>query len=93
MTAAEVVGTTRASAAQIRAVYAVMRLLAEDDRERGVPPSAAYCDACRRDRPAVGSVDYGGTRLCNGCATEYEVLRVSKLTADTAGFLAKRTVR
>lgn len=90
MTTADVTVATHASEAQIRAVYTVMRLLAEDDRERVAPTASVHCDACRRDRPAAGSIDYAGTRLCNGCATEYEVLRVSKLTPDTAGFLAKR---
>lgn len=82
-------GAASERAAQIQAVYAVMRLLAEDDRLRVHHDHIVFCDACRRDRPAAGSVDYSGTRLCNGCATEYEVLRVSKVAVDTAGFLAK----
>lgn len=66
-----------ASATQIRAVYAVMRLLAEDDRARGVSAEAQIeCAACRRTRPAAGSVAYDGARLCNGCATDFELLRI-----------------
>ena len=81
---------TRASAGQLRAVYAVMRILAEDDRGRGTPAGATVlCHACRRTRAAAGSVQYDGTRLCNGCATEYEVLRISGVVEDLPAFLAK----
>jgi hypothetical protein len=77
-----------ASARQIRAVYAVMRILAEDDRERGVPAEArVLCVACRRLRPAAGSVEYAGTRLCNGCATDYELLRIGGQVDDVIGYL------
>src|SRR6266508_1218420 len=73
----------RPSAEQLRAVYEVMRLLAEEDRERGLAwTSRVLCAACRRERPAAGSVDYGGTRLCNGCATDYELLRMAAVVDD-----------
>lgn len=66
---------------QIVAVYEVMRLLREDDRERGLEDDAVIrCDACRRDRPAAGSVRYDALTLCNGCATDYELLRLAHLT-------------
>jgi hypothetical protein len=82
-----------ASVEQIRAVYQVMRILAIDDRERGTPPTTAIlCAACRRSRPAIGSVDYDGARLCNGCATDYEVLRMAALVDDVEAFL-QRPVR
>ena len=78
----------RASAAQLRAVYTVMRILAEDDRARGADHEA-YCDACRRGRAAAGSVDYAGTRLCNGCATDYEVLRMDDRVPDVGAYLGR----
>jgi hypothetical protein len=80
-------GTT---ADQLRAVYAVMKILAEDDRERA--PGAdqeMLCESCRRDRPAAGSVDYSGTRLCNGCATDYELLRIAGQVPDLAAYLRR----
>jgi hypothetical protein len=92
MVATNVAGLPRsgATAEQLRAVYRVMRILADDDRERGTPfTSTVVCAACRRQRPAVGSVDYHGTRLCNGCATEYEVLRMASVVDDVEGFLAR----
>ena len=83
-----------ASDDQLRAVYAVMRILAEDDRERGRSPALTIvCASCRRERPAPGSVDYTGTRLCNGCATDYEVLRISGLTDDLEMYLARSPAR
>ncbi len=70
-------GPTRA---QVEAVYAVMRLLREEDRERGLSPEqTVVCRACRRERPALGAVRYGETVLCNGCATDYELLRLARL--------------
>ena len=81
-----------ASDDQLRAVYAVMRILAEDDRGRSaVLPPTIPCASCRRERPAAGSVNYAGTRLCNGCATDYEVLKISAIVDDLAAYLAKET--
>lgn len=71
---------------QVQAVYEVMRLLREDDRERGLAPDdAVTCDSCRRDRPALGAVRYGDRTLCNGCATDYEILRLARLTPRLPG--------
>ena len=65
---------------QVQAVYEVMRLLREDDRDRGrTADETVICASCRRDRPAAGSVRYGATTLCNGCATDYELLRLAHL--------------
>jgi hypothetical protein len=66
---------------QVQAVFEVMRLLREEDRERGLPPDeTVLCATCRRIRPAAGSVKYGDRTLCNGCATDYELLRLARLT-------------
>ena len=65
---------------QVQAVYEVMRLLREEDRERGLAPDQTIiCIACHRERPALGAVAYGATTLCNGCATDYELLRLARL--------------
>ncbi len=79
-------GTT---ATQLRAVYSAMRTLIEDDRDRATLPPSIVCDACQRERPAAGSVDYAGTRLCNGCATDYEVLRIAGLVDTPSDYLGK----
>ena len=84
-------GMSGPTTAQLRAVYAVMRILAEDDRERSGASGVAVCHACQRDRAAAGSVDYAGVRLCNGCATDYEVLRISRHVESLAAYLAGRT--
>jgi hypothetical protein len=79
-----------ASAEQLRAVYEVMRLLAADDRDRGTPPTSTIdCAACRRERPALGAIDYAGVRLCNGCATDYEVLRMAAVVDGVEEFLGR----
>lgn len=65
---------------QVQAVYEVMRLLREDDRDRGrTVDDTVGCTLCRRDRSAAGSVRYGAATLCNGCATDYELLRLAHL--------------
>lgn len=79
-----------ASANQLRAVYSAMKVLAEDDRGRGAGIEETICClACRRDRPAPGSVAYAGRLLCNGCATDFEVLRIAGVVADLDGFLSQ----
>lgn len=84
-------GMAGATATQLRAVYTVMRILAEDDRERSGVSGVAVCHACQRDRAAAGSVNYAGIQLCNGCATDYEVLRISRHVESLAAYLAGRT--
>src|SRR5262245_63570582 len=70
------------SIGQMEAVYAVMRLLREDDLARGLAATDTVdCTSCRRARPAVGAVRYPDDAvLCNGCATDYEILRLARLT-------------
>jgi hypothetical protein len=66
---------------QVQAVFEVMRLLREDDRDRGLDAGeSVVCHSCRRARPAPGAVHYGSRTLCNGCATDYELLRLARLT-------------
>lgn len=71
---------------QVESVFTVMRLLREDDVARGLKPDDTIaCATCRRDRPAAGSVRYAGAMLCNGCATDYELLRLARLTPPMTG--------
>ena len=85
--------TRFASDRQLQAVYSVMRLLADDDRQRGtLVDSCVWCAACRRDCAAAGAVTYDGILLCNGCATEYEVLHIAGIVAQPHEFLAQGTV-
>jgi len=69
-------GAHRLTARQIEAVYAVMRLL-RDDRVSSGDAESVLCDRCRRARPRQGSITYGEVLLCNGCATDYELLRTA----------------
>jgi hypothetical protein len=78
-----------ATSGQIRAVYTAMRILAEDDRERGAPLKTVDCTACRRDRPAAGAVRYAAAYLCNGCATDFELLRLAGIVVDIEFYLRR----
>ena len=80
--------------AQYEAVAEAMKLIAEEDRERGVALDARiHCAACRRERPLVGAVEYEGIRLCNECATGFEVARIDRTAANCAEYVAKRPRR
>jgi formate dehydrogenase maturation protein FdhE len=70
------------SAEQVRAIYSVMRTFRDDDRSRVAPEARFLCARCGCSRPLAGSLDYGGARLCNGCATDYELLRTAGLERD-----------
>ncbi len=61
---------------QREAIREAMRTLVDEDMERGPDERAlATCAACSRTPVLLGSVLYNGVRLCNGCATEYELAR------------------
>lgn len=66
-----------------------MRILAEDDRERVAPLDTVDCTACRRDRPAAGAVRYAEAHLCNGCATDFEILRLAGIVVDVEFYLRR----
>lgn len=79
----------RLTEGQVEAIKAAMRLFVEEDLERGMPPqSTSPCDGCGRPRLAPGSVLYGGTRLCNECATDYEIARAQRAINSIDDFLA-----
>ena len=79
-------GARRPTSRQVEAVYAVMRLLRRDRASRG-SEDQIWCGGCRRSRDRSGSATYGETVLCNGCATDYELLRLSKSVRDLEDFL------
>lgn len=64
-----------------------MRLL-RDDRPPSNPADEIVCDSCRRDRSSRGSILYGSSRFCNGCATDYELLRAAGLVSGIEHYLS-----
>ncbi len=79
---------------QLKAITEAMRLIAEEDRERGVDGQSEFvCAACEQPRKLPGSVAYDGIRLCNSCATDYEVARISHAVQDCGQFVQSRKLR
>jgi hypothetical protein len=70
------------SAGQVRAIFDAMRTFRDDDLSRRVEDSSFTCDRCGRRRPPAGSLRYGELHLCNGCATDYELLRTAGFERD-----------
>jgi len=61
---------------QTAAITAVMRLFAEEDLAKGVPPNQRMrCDRCEMPKPLPGFVGYSTYKLCNDCSIEYELAR------------------
>ncbi|MHB8376778.1 MAG: hypothetical protein ACYDEB_07450 [Dehalococcoidia bacterium] len=76
---------------QYEAITEAMRLIVEEDRERGMDSSSEFvCAACVRPRTMVGSVEYDGIRLCNDCATGFEVARINHTAGTCAEYVAER---
>jgi hypothetical protein len=76
---------------QLAAVREIMRLLVEEDLDEGVSPRfRVHCDVCHRPRQMAGFVLYEGLRMCNACATEYEIARLRRLVNSAEDFLAAR---
>ena len=79
---------------QVDAIKTAMHLFVEEDLERGVlPQSTRPCSVCRRPRSAAGFVTYGEFRLCNQCATEYEISRAQGIVRSINDFLARHAKR
>lgn len=67
---------------QVRAIFGAMRTFRDDDLAR-IPEDATFiCDRCGRRRSLAGALTYGALRLCNGCATDYELLRTAGIEPD-----------
>jgi hypothetical protein len=76
------------SAAQLTAIHTAMQLFVEDDVAAGVAPDArGYCDGCAAPRPAPGAIAYDRYRLCNRCATEYEVARITRVVESIGQYV------
>ena len=79
------------TSAQREAIEEAMRLLVEEDRDRGVDAASDFaCPACSRRRPLAGSVLYDDIRLCNHCATGYEVARINGVLRSCAEYVSAR---
>jgi len=70
------------SAGQVRAIYSAMRTFRDDDGSRVGFEAGFTCTFCGKERPLAGSLLYGDVRLCNGCATDYELLRTAGIERD-----------
>jgi hypothetical protein len=79
---------------QFEAITEAMKLIAEEDQERGMLGTPEFsCPACGKARTRVGSVDYDGIRLCNDCATGFEVARINHSAGTCAEYVARETTR
>ncbi len=76
------------SVQQRRAIREAMQTFVDEDLERGVDPrSEMNCPACGQRRSAAGSVAYEGVRLCNACATAYELRRTEGAVESLPEFI------
>jgi hypothetical protein len=79
---------------QFEAVTEAMKLIIQEDRERGLDATMKFiCPACGDLRTRMGSVEYEGLRICNDCATGYEVARISHSAGTCAEYVAKQAAR
>jgi hypothetical protein len=77
----------RVTEGQREAIEEAMRIIVEEDQQRGINPAALFvCGRCRRERQLIGSVEYDGVRLCNGCATKFELARMTGKARSAAAF-------
>jgi hypothetical protein len=76
---------------QREAIEEAMLIIIEEDRERGIDPAATFrCIRCVRERQLIGSVDYEGVRLCNSCATRFEMARMAGEARSAAEFVGPK---
>lgn len=81
----------RATTRQRNAIAEVMRVLLEEDRQRGERGSFE-CSACGGQQPLAGSIEYDDAlRFCHTCATSFELARVERRVRTSAEYaLARR---
>ena len=73
------------------AIEEAMKLILEEDQDRGIGADERFaCAGCGEKREAAGAVTYDGVRLCNGCATRFEVDRVSRVVRTSAEYIVLR---
>ncbi|HEY7465997.1 MAG TPA: hypothetical protein VIB47_04835 [Dehalococcoidia bacterium] len=84
-------GSRTITEVQREAISEAMRLLVEEDHERGLDDTTEFgCPACSRRMPLAGSVLYDDIRLCNGCATAYELARIGGGLRSCAEYVSSR---
>jgi len=87
-------GTAGATEVQKEAIHEAMRLILEEDRDRGIGPNDRFeCSACGGNRELAGAVMYDEVRLCNACATRFEVDRMNRKVRSSAEYVRRRTNR
>jgi hypothetical protein len=76
------------SLAQIAAAQAIMHLFVEEDLAGGLSfQQEIRCDACEQGRPQPGAIPYERWLFCSGCATAYELARLSGVVDTAAAFV------
>jgi hypothetical protein len=79
---------------QREAIEEAMRLILEEDQDRGVGPNERFeCAGCGKSRGAAGAVTYEDIRLCNACATRFEVERTARTVRSSAEYVRRRAPR
>jgi hypothetical protein len=79
------------STRQTASIRAAMQLFVEDDIASGRPINQRrYCDACERNRPAAGFIQYTRYSICNACATSYELARARGLAISIGQYVRDR---
>jgi hypothetical protein len=86
----ESTGISSITEAQQEAIEEAMKLILEEDRDRGIGPDERFdCPGCHGNREAAGAVEYPEVRLCNSCATRFEVARVSRKVRTSAEYVTQ----
>jgi formate dehydrogenase maturation protein FdhE len=79
------------STRQMASIRAAMQLFIEDDIANGRPVhQRRYCDACERNRPSAGFIEYSRYAVCNDCATSYELARAHGLAVSIGQYVRDR---
>jgi len=85
-------GTAGVTEAQKEAIEEAMKLILEEDRDRGIGPDERFeCSGCGVNREMAGAVTYDEVRLCNACATRFEVERMNRKVRTSAEYVRRRT--
>ena len=87
-------GTSGVTKGQREAIEEAMKLILEEDQDRGIGPDERFeCAGCGESRGAAGAVTYDDIRLCNACATRFEVERTARTVRSSAEYVRRRTQR
>jgi hypothetical protein len=87
-------GTAGVTEAQKEAIEEAMKLILEEDHDRGIGPADRFeCAGCGITRGLAGAVIYDEVRLCNECATRFEVERTGRKVRTSAEYVRERTKR